>query len=311
MTSDLNEFEKNSAKWDVFRKENKSLRYLLSNDPEKTVSKAGIVLRRLIYPFVRMLGRPMSGVRGVLCHAEPLPKGPKIYAITHTYSREDVVWGVVYAGRQSHLVTNAKRELIYSSDGWGLWASGIILVERYDKENRKAVIKKAKRVTDLGGNVMIFPEGTWNMSPNQVVRKMWPGVYRMARESKVPVVPMGTMMYDGKFYLIRGKALQLGEMEQTEALTLLRDTLATMKWDLMEKYGQTTREELLGGLDAQTYWHNDIEAYIAKQTIYDREDEEHAHFVDESDIAHEEFLHHLDRVTVRRETAFLFRIKSK
>lgn len=189
----------------------------------------------------------MTDVEGVLLKAEPLPSGPKIFAVTHTYSREDIAWAISLAGEQSYLLTNAWRELLYTTDGWALWASGIILVDRYDKANRQASVEKAKRVLELGGNVMIFPEAVWNMSENQLVRKLYPGVYRIATMTGAPVIPISTMMYGDRFYVSRGKALYFSQLNQQDALRVLRDSLATLKWEIMEKYGADIRENLLQG----------------------------------------------------------------
>lgn len=238
--------------------------------------------------------------------SESMPSGPKIFAVTHTYSREDIAWAISLAGEQSYLLTNAWRELLYTSDCLALWASGIILVDRYDKENRKASIEKAKRVLELGGNVMIFPEAVWNMSENQLVRKLYPGVYRIAALSGAPVIPISTMMYGDKFYLSRGKALYLSRLDQQDAIQELRDSLATLKWEIMEKYGSSTREDLLQGRDPADYWHEHVEAYIAKQKVYERVDESHAHFMDKDDIKQMQAFEHLSNLIPRTKNAFLF-----
>ena len=282
------------------------LRYLTSNNPKRTVTKTGLYLRKAIYPLVRRLSGPLTDVEGIMVKAEPMPTGPKIFAVTHTYSREDIVWAISLAGEQSYLLTNAWRELLYTSDGLALWASGIILVDRYDKENRTASIEKAKRVLELGGNVMIFPEAVWNMSENQLVRKLYPGVYRIAALSGAPVIPISTMMYGDKFYVSRGKALYLSQLNQHDAIQELRDCLATLKWEIMEKYGSSTREDLLQGQEPANYWHDHIENYIAKQKVYEREEENHAHFVDRDDIEQAQAFEHLANLKPCKENAFLF-----
>lgn len=293
------------------RHKNHLLQYLTSNDPQKTISKSGVLLRRLFYPLVKRLSGPLTEVQGVLVKSASIPRGPKIFAVTHTYSREDVAWGISFAGEQSFLITNARQELLETSDGYALWASGVILVDRHDKENRRASLEKAKRVLNLGGNVMIFPEGVWNMSPNLLVRKLFSGVYRIACETCAPVIPMGTMLYDGIFYVSRGAPLHLEKFERQAGLNLLRDSLATLKWELMEQYGQTTREKLLCGQDPTMYWARHLENYIAKQTVYEREEEAHAHFMDQADIEHEEVSRHLAYVPPNTKTAFLFSKKAK
>lgn len=282
------------------------LTYLTSNDPQRTVTRAGLRFRKAIYPLVRRLSGPLTDVKGILEKDEPMPKGPKIFAVTHTYSREDIAWAISLAGEQSYLLTNAWRELLYTSDGLALWASGIILVDRYDKENRRASIEKAKRVLELGGNVMIFPEAVWNMSENLLVRKLYPGVYRIAALTKAPVIPISTMMYSDKFYVSKGQALYLHHLEQEEALGQLRDALATLKWELMEKYGTDTRENLLQGREPSDYWSEHIESYIAEQKVYEREEESHAHFMDAADIEQAQAFEHLANLKPCYDNAFLF-----
>lgn len=282
------------------------LRYLASNNPKRTITKAGLILRKAIYPAVRRLSGLLTGVEGILEKSEPMPRGPKIFAVTHTYSREDIAWAISFAGEQSFLLTNAWRELFYTSDGLALWASGIILVDRYDKANRQSSIEKARRVLNLGGNVMIFPEGVWNMSENQIVRKLYSGVYKIAALSGAPMIPISTMMYGNKFYVSRGSALYLSQCDQQAAIEELRDTLATLKWEIMEKHGQSTREDLLNGQSPADYWHEHIEDYIAKQTVYEREEESHAHFMDKADVEQAQAFNHLSMLIPSVHNAFLF-----
>ena len=285
---------------------NRYLKYLTSNDPKRTISKVGLHFRKAIYPLVRRLSGPLTEVEGILEKSEIMPTGPKIFAVTHTYSREDIAWAISLVGEQSYLLTNAWRELLYTSDGWALWVSGIILVDRYDKENRRAAIEKARRVLELGGNVMIFPEAVWNMSENLLVRKLYLGVYRIAAMTGAPVIPISTMMYGNKFYVSIGKALNLSRLDQCAALSELRDSLATMKWEIMEKYGFSTRKNLLNGQAPSDYWQDHIEEYIAKQKVYEREEESHAHFMDKNDIEQMQAFEHLSELIPSKGNAFLF-----
>lgn len=288
---------------------NPFLCYLAKDDPKRTVNRLGITIRRTAYPLIKKLSGPMTGVSGVFVRKESLPPGPKIFAVTHTYSREDIAWGISLAGEQSYLITNAYQELLYTSDGWALWAAGVILVNRYRKRSRQACIQKAERVLSLGGNVMIFPEGVWNMSENLLVRKLYPGVYRIASAANVPVIPISTMVYDGVCYVSRGKALYFDKFDQTESLKILRDSLASLKWEIMERHGRTTRNELLRGESPSEYWKSHLEAYIRQQKIYEREAEENAHYKDEVEVAQQEIAEAYRRLRLSPRTAFLFRAK--
>ena len=91
---------------------------------------------------------------------------------------------------------------MYTFDGIALWLSGLIYVDRYSSERVKG-INKAKQVLDYGGNIMIFPEGVWNMSENLLVRKLYHGVYQIALSNNIPIVPIATMIYGKTLYAIR------------------------------------------------------------------------------------------------------------
>lgn len=64
-----------------------------------------------------------------------------------------------------------------------------------DKEDRKVV--KHQMIKDLknGANIMWFPEGTWNISPNLLVLPMRYGIIEVALEANAPIVPIA-LEYD-------------------------------------------------------------------------------------------------------------------
>lgn len=259
------------------------LQYLLEDDPQKNISRCGIKNRRFFYPLFKHIAGPFCGIKGNLVRKESLPKGPKIFAVTHTNNAEDIAWALSFAGESSYLFCNGYNEIMYTFDGIALWLSGLIYVDRYSVESRKASIRKAERVLGYGGNIMIFPEGVWNMSENLLVRKLYQGIYLIAVSMKVPIVPIATMVYGKKLYAIRGEAFYINEHDKESGLVLLRDSLASMKWELMEQYGKTTREELLKGQSPEEYWNDFIQEYISTQKLYVHEQEKKDHYLDSDD----------------------------
>ena len=259
------------------------LQYLIGDNPKKSISKYGIRNRKMIYPLLKHIAGPFCGIRGKLVRKEKLPDGPKIYAVTHTNNAEDIAWTLSYAGESSYLFCNGYKEIMYTLDGIALWLSGLIYVDRHRAESREASLKKAERVLGYGGNIMIFPEGVWNMSENLLVRKMYHGVYKVAVSMKVPIVPIATMVYGQNLYAIRGKYFYINDYDKESALAIIRDTLASLKWELMEQYGKTTREELLKGKNPDEYWDDFIQEYISTQKLYVHEQEKKDHYLDTGD----------------------------
>ena len=84
------------------------------------------------------------------------------------------------------------------------------------------------------------------------------------------------------FYLtcadVKAYAKEQGLSEE-EGMTLLRDTMATWYYILMEKYGKTTREELLEGFkSADDAWESYISMHTGCIRYYDKEIELHADY---------------------------------
>ena len=73
--------------------------------------------------------------------------------------------------------------MLRSSDGVTFWVAGMILVNRANKESRKAAKAKNTYALKPGASIIIFPEGTWNKSPNELVSGLFSGIYDVAKES--------------------------------------------------------------------------------------------------------------------------------
>ena len=124
------------------------------------------------------------------------------------------------------------------------------MVNRNKPSSKKASYEKCKKAIDLGADLIIFPEGVWNKSPNKLVQNLWPGVYRIAREKNIKIVPvihykrdLHSLDKNDTIYTVIDEAIDVSNLSEEEALTKLRDTYATWVYLMMEKYGKSTREE--------------------------------------------------------------------
>lgn len=52
-----------------------------------------------------------------------------------------------------------KQLALETTNGIGLWAYGMILMERDNRDTRQAAFQKMKYVIEHGGNIIIYPEG--------------------------------------------------------------------------------------------------------------------------------------------------------
>lgn len=140
-------------------------------------------------------------------------------------------------------------------------------------------MEACKNLLNLGMDVLLFPEGVWNKTSDKLMLDFWPGVYRLSKETGSKIVPVIHYLADphkkyagNVIHTVVAEPVSMEELSEKEGLTLLRDIMSTWYYLLMEKYGKTTRKELLEGFDtADEAW----ECYMAIHTgdikYYDKE----------------------------------------
>ena len=129
----------------------------------------------------------------------------------------------------------------------GLIMNGVIPLETPDKEDRKIAYNRALELLENGGNLLIYPEGAWNVTPNLVVMKLFNGTVRMAKETNSEIIPIAIEQYNETFYFNIGKNYTIDKNTSKSVEELrddLRGKLATLKWEIMEREPFLKQEEI-------------------------------------------------------------------
>lgn len=71
-----------------------------------------------------------------------------------------------------------------------IWLSGLIYVNRFDKQSRKDSVDKMNRVLRAGNSILIFPEGRWNDTESRLGQKLFAGPYNLSLQNNIEVVPV-------------------------------------------------------------------------------------------------------------------------
>lgn len=209
---------------------NEFLKYLLKNEPTSVISKRGIAVRKSISPLIRNVIAPMSSKnKYIIERNKNLPKDkPLIFAATHGL-KDDIACGISAAGRHAYLLFGSLPDFFGTIDGPSLWLNGVILVDRKNKQSRRAAKPKMNYALSLGTNILMFPEGTLNKTENLIVQKLFPGVYDVAKQSGALVVPVVIIQESNKVYAKVCDAFDITQYERQEGLDTLRDLMATPK----------------------------------------------------------------------------------
>lgn len=266
----------------------------LSNDPKTVITKTGVKIRRAIHWIILVLGKlfltrpqhfenrnrlkepfrhPVLSDEGIV-----LPKEPVIFVANHAF-KDDGLATVLAAKRHAYLLFGSLPQFYNTLDGLTAWINGSILVNRKVKGSRKSSIEKAKRAMHFGADVIVFPEGVWNKSPNLLVLPLWHGVYQLACETGAKVVPI--IHYtkncelkgaEEPIHTVIDTPIRINNLSETDALQRIRDTFASWFYLMMSVYGESSRGEALEGCtSAREAWEKKLLARRATADRYDSE----------------------------------------
>lgn len=263
----------------------------------------GEILRSFIHPLViKALSLRRNFKLEVIGE---IPKKQQFIFIANHYCIDDIpTVGEVIGSHVYALVSDEARGTL---NGLALDLNGVVWTNRLDKAERKRSKDALVRHLKLGHSILMYPEATWNLSPNLPMLPMNYGCISISLETGVPILPIFLQFNDDvcrveiskPFYPSEDKIASIGE---------LRDIMATSAWKFWEKDACLART----GLD-MNLWEDNIAKRYAK---YDRARKDpagvrkfEAQFIyrPKGQASYEEAFAHLNSLSPCKENAFLFR----
>lgn len=250
--------------------------YLQDLSIDGTLSVAGIRIRKIFAPILRLVYATQTDHQIMIDSREKLPKSKlgRVFAINHRQA-DDIIIGANAVGKSGYVVFGNPYLAFETVNGLGLWAYGMILLNRDTPASRKASYEKMKFVIEHGGNIIIYPEGYWNLddngeaddchdadrhnSENWMVQDINVGILRLAKETGCEIVP--TILHYDEFqkkrcYASRGVPFRVTASDDVftkkdELVAIMRD----MSFALMEKYSSCERATLEAqGIPLRAQW---------------------------------------------------------
>lgn len=265
-----------------------------------TDGRAAMLFKDLLRPVLNLLAGfriPYQVMIEQPCRL--LPDRPVIYAANHSCFADGPIMGCV-TSKRSYILCGRQR--MGFSDWLYFMLNGVIFVDRKDREDRAACKVALEVYLNGGRSVVMFPEGTWNLTENLLMLPMKWGIIEIARATGAQIIPT-VLSYDRarKRCSVRfGKAMVIApEDERLEAVTALRDALATLRWEAMG------REPVLDREYGPEAWRKENELRLSEWPSLDWAYECSCIF--RPDPVPEEAFACLDRLQPCRENAFLLR----
>ncbi len=248
--------------------------YLMEEDPNKAISKLDVKLRKPMCKIIKLIGPMFLPGKHVIENKKQLedssskekdtivlPKEPVIWAPNHCF-QEDALSSLMTAQRSAYVLIGNPARVYNDIEGIPALINGTILVNRKNKRSRRASVKKCERVLELGSDLIMFPEGVRNKTPNALSLNLYSGVYNIAKEKNVKIIPV--IHYKNDFlettknqiiHTVIDDPIDCSNLTKEETLLKIKDSYAYWTYLMMEKYGQSTREkELNGEIESEKVW---------------------------------------------------------
>lgn len=231
-------------------------------------------LRKIIHPLplaAIILSRMSAGQKlHIIGDKREKTNTPIIYACTHI-GGDDIQMAFEAIKKHAYLFLGDPEDLYQRIEGLLLHMNGAICMETRAqqsfidelielkiitpaeieelrdiiKQDRKIAYQRAIELLKKKNNLLIFPEGAWNLTPNLPVMKLYPGAVKMALETGAEIIPLAVEQYSNNFYVNIGENIKVTDRGATSVQCYnekLRDALATLKWEIWEYQGTKSRK---------------------------------------------------------------------
>ena len=198
------------------------------------------------------------------------------------------------------------RELYKSINGMMTQMNGWIPFDIDHKDDRIAAKAQMQALLKKGGNLLLFPEGIQNISPNALIGHLYAGAVDLAITYGAEIIPVAIGRNEEKYFFIIGENISYENYTYDDRYRLteeLRNHLATLKWEIIEKLPTIKREDI----DETTYnqYLKCITTFNTKHTL--TIDDIHAAMFHPKNVTEPEIVfRHLTNISPKPETAFLF-----
>ena len=273
----------------------------LNKNKPITDSKAVMLFKDLIRPVLSLIASFRVPYKVAI--EQPcclLPNKPVIYAVNHFCFADTPIMGRI-TPRRSYILLGKQR--LGFSDWLYFILNGVIFVDRKDKEDMAASKQAMSAYLHKGRSIVMFPEGTWNLTENQLMLPMKWGIIDIAKETGAQIIPT-VLEYDRekkKCFVRSGTPMIFyPEDSKAEAIVTLRDIMATMRWGFMERSKTFRRADLDVAVKRKQLFYS-VEEYPPINWEYENSCIYHPYTEPKDAFAH------LDQLIPCRENAFLYR----
>ena len=186
-------------------------------------------IKEAIHPVLKKVLSSMTN--GELRVSGILPQDENFMIVGNHLCIEDIPTLAQAVDKHFYLLVSDEDKKTLS--GVGLELNGVVWIHRTDKENRIRASQDVVEILKQGEIFAMYPEATWNLSPNLLMLPMNYGCVRMALESHTPIVPIVSFFTDTERHTVIGEKIYPTE-DLLASIEEVRDAMATIVYNQIQ-----------------------------------------------------------------------------
>lgn len=218
------------------------LKKLRLNDELNNINNLSLEKRKKLVPTLRkimQLNLKASNIEIVTLNEElPTTNRPIIFVLTHV-GRDDIS-AFTTAIKKHYTILSGDYESLHNNlEGLITSLNGVKYFDMKSKEDRYSIAMKAEEVLKNNDNVLCSMEAAWNISPNEIVTKLFPGMIKVAIYTNAVIIPVGIERFNSKLYgvnvsktIFDPKKYINDDFKYTHAIEDLRQLMADTKYQI-------------------------------------------------------------------------------
>lgn len=230
-----------------------------------------IKVRNMIHPVLMKI-LPLMRKEELVVDGEIVPDETVVIVANHL-SIDDIPTLVEAVGKPFYVLVSDEDRKTFN--GMLLDINGVHWVSRVDDESRRIVKQEALEYLEKKMNFAMYPEATWNLSPNLLMLPMNYGCCNIADAANVNILPVVTSFFDTKRISTIGTIFKTSD-DLCSSISDLRDIMGEMVYKQMEEYylSNSNKENIYAlKTDDGTYYcerRKDIEPYYWENYVAEK-----------------------------------------
>lgn len=155
---------------------------------------------------------------------------------------------------------------------------------------------------------MLFPEGGYNNTENQLIQPLFASPYLLSNELGIKVVPMISFNDIGAdtIYIRAGEPIDLSQYDKYEAMGVLRDTMSTIVYEIMEEHVPLVKRAELPANPREDWMRVRKQVYDCQKWYEDVWEEEVTYYPGHGVTIPKQAREFVDKVNVNSKNAHIF-----